>query len=91
MLGRTDQEQPYLDKAAQLKSAFLPTFYNAKTGWLGWWRSRDGMLHDIYSDVPTSFAINYGVVDKDKGKEMLERIGVRCRKPDSTASILARP
>jgi len=71
-LGRTEQEQRYRQKADQLKSAFLPAFYNPETGWLGWWRSRDGMLHDIYSDVPTSFAINYGVIEKDKGKQMLE-------------------
>ncbi|MCX5770388.1 MAG: hypothetical protein NTZ09_08965 [Candidatus Hydrogenedentes bacterium] len=71
-LGRTEQEQRYTQKAGQLKAAFLPAFYNPETGWLGWWRSRDGMLHDIYSDVPTSFAVNYGVVDKDKGRPMLE-------------------
>lgn len=72
MLGRTEQEQRYLQKAGQLKAAFLPAFFNPETGWLGWWRSRDGMLHDIYSDVPTSFAVNYGVLDKDRGKQMLE-------------------
>ncbi|HUW60715.1 MAG TPA: hypothetical protein VMZ06_06880 [Candidatus Bathyarchaeia archaeon] len=71
-LGRTEQEQPYRQKAGQLKAAFLPAFYNPETGWLGWWRSRDGMLHDIYSDVPTSFAINYGVLEKEKGKQMIE-------------------
>ena len=72
MLGRAEQEQKYLEKAERLKAAFLPVFFNPETGWLGWWRSRDGMLHDIYSDVPTSFAINYGVLDKDVGKPMLE-------------------
>jgi hypothetical protein len=55
----------------KLKAAFFKTFYNPNTGWLGWWRSRDGELHDIYSDVPTSFATSYGLISKEKGKEML--------------------
>lgn len=72
-LGRTAQEQRYNEIARRLKAAFLPAFYNAETGWLGFWKSRDGVLHDIYSDAPTSFAINYGLLEKKQGREMLER------------------
>jgi len=72
-LGRAEQAKHYQQLAEQLKVSFLPTFYNPETGWLGLWRSRDGVLHDIHSDVPTSFAINYGLIEKDKGKEMLGR------------------
>ena len=72
-LGRFEQQQRYRRLADRLKSSFLQTFYNPKTGWLGWWRSQDGKLHDIHSDVPTSFAITHGVIDKDKGKKMLQR------------------
>jgi hypothetical protein len=72
-LGRTEQAQGYQQLAERLKASFLTTFYNPETGWLGLWRSRDGVLHDIHSDAPTSFAINYGLIGKDKGKEMLRR------------------
>lgn len=72
-LGRSEQGRRYQQKADQLKAAFLPAFYNPETGWVAWWRSRDGVLHDIYSDVPTSFAINYGLIEKEKGRQMLER------------------
>ena len=72
-LERTEQEQKYRQQADRLKEAFLPAFYNPETGWLGFWRSRDGILHDIYSDAPTSFAINYGLIDAAKGREMLDR------------------
>jgi hypothetical protein len=72
-LGRTEQERTYREKADKLKAAFLPVFYNAETGWLGFWRSRDGVLHDIWSDAATSYAISYGLIEKAKGKEMLER------------------
>ncbi len=72
-LGRAEQEQRYRQRAERLKASYLTAFFNPETGWLGLWRSRDGMLHDIHSDVPTSFAVNYGVIEKDKGKEMLGR------------------
>lgn len=72
-LGRNELGERYQQKANQLRAAFLPAFYNPETGWLGWWRSRDGVLHDFHSDVPTSFAINYGLLDTEQGKEMLER------------------
>jgi len=72
-LGRAEQAKHYQQLAEQLKVSFLATFYNPETGWLGLWKSRDGVLHDIHSDVPTSFAINYGLIEKDKGKEMLGR------------------
>ena len=72
-LGEYEQEQKYRQLAEKLKLAFLKTFYNPETGWLGWWRSRDGALHDIYSDVPTSIAIIHGLISKEQGKEMLLR------------------
>jgi len=72
-LGRGEQERRYRQWAARLKASFYAAFYNPETGWLGLWRSRDGMLHDIHSDVPTSFAVNYGVIETAKGKAMLER------------------
>lgn len=72
-LGRREPEQRHRQLADGLKAVFLKTFYNPETGWLGWWRSQDGKLHDIHSDVPTSFALSYGVIDKKEGKKMLQR------------------
>lgn len=72
-LGRIEQAQRYQQLAERLKASFLTMFYNPETGWLGLWRSRDGVLHDIHSDVPASFAINYGLIEKDQGKEILRR------------------
>jgi len=72
-LGKTEQEQKYRQRAEKLKVAFLKTFYNPETGWLGWWRSKDGKLHDICSDVPTSLAVTHGLISKEQGKEMLQR------------------
>jgi hypothetical protein len=71
-LGENKQEIKYRQLAEKLKSVFLKTFYNPETGWLGWWKSKDGKLHDIYSDVPTSLAISKGLISKEEGKEMLQ-------------------
>ncbi len=73
ILGENKKEEIYRQQATKIKGIFLKTFYNPETGWLGWWRSRDGKLHDIYSDVPTSLAISYGIIGKDEGKAMLQR------------------
>ncbi|MCC6695068.1 MAG: hypothetical protein IT365_05510 [Candidatus Hydrogenedentes bacterium] len=90
-LGRTEQERHYQQKADQLKAAFVPAFYNPETGWLGFWRSRDGVLHDIHSDAPTSFAINYGLVEKQKGREMLGRFWSALKETGFTRFDLGTP
>lgn len=90
-LGRTEQETHYRQKADRLKDAFLPAFFNPETGWLGFWRSRDGVLHDIFSDAPTSFAVNYGLIEKDKGREMLERFWRALKETGFTRFDLGTP
>ncbi|GAB3276856.1 hypothetical protein GCM10027347_50580 [Larkinella harenae] len=72
-VGRPKQAETYVRQGKKLKSAFLSTFYNSETEWLGWWRSRDGELHDIHSDIPTSLAITAGLIDEEKGKKMLQK------------------
>jgi hypothetical protein len=73
MLGENRQALKYQGLAKKLKGAFLKTFYNPETGWLGWWRSKDGKLHDIYSDVPTSLAVSKGLISIPEGREMMQR------------------
>jgi hypothetical protein len=71
-LDRGEEAQRYEALAARLKEAFLPAFLNPETGWLGFWRSRDGVLHDLHMDAPTSIAISYGLIEQEKGREMLQ-------------------
>ena len=91
MLGQKAQQQHYSGLADKLKAAFLPAFYNAETGWLGFWRSRDGVLHDIWSDAPASYAINYGLIDKAKGRDMLEKYWAALKKTGFTRFDLGVP
>ena len=57
--GRKEKSEHYSALAAKLKGVYRQTFFNAETGWLGWWRSANGELHDLWSDMPTGIAINY--------------------------------
>lgn len=71
--GNTKQAAYYNGLALKLKSVYRNTFYNPETGWLGWWRSADGELHDIWSDMPTSMAIMYGLISANEGRVMLDK------------------
>ncbi|MBM3495196.1 MAG: hypothetical protein FJX72_12875 [Armatimonadetes bacterium] len=72
-LGRKEAAERYRTLARKLQSVFLSTFLNPETGWLGFWRSRDGQLHDLHMDAPTSIAISYGLISPRQGREMLQR------------------
>ena len=71
--GRTEKARHFNDLADRLKKVYRETFYNPETGWLGWWRSADGELHDVWSDMPTSIAVCYGLLTPEDGGAMLDR------------------
>jgi len=71
--GQPEKAARYSQLADQLKKVYRETFYNPETGWLGWWRSADGELHDLWSDMPTSMAIMYGLITPEDGRTMLDK------------------
>ena len=71
--GRTEKAVHYNQLADRLKAIYRETFYNPETGWLGWWRSEDGELHDLWSDMPTSMAVMYGLITPEDGRAMLDK------------------
>lgn len=71
--GDAKSATEYGGRAAKLKAAFRHTFYNPETGWLAWWKSENGTLHDVHSDVPTSLATLCGLLDLADAKEMLDK------------------
>ena len=79
-LGRDEKAAKYTALAERLKQAFIPAFLNPETGWLGWWRSADGELHDVWSDMPTSLAINNGLVTPEQGRVMLDKYWAELQK-----------
>jgi len=73
-LGRTAQQQKYTALADRLKQSYGKVLMNPNTGWLGWWRSKDGELHDYATPVVNGLAIEYGLVEPAQGKEILSRL-----------------
>ena len=73
-LGHPDRAAHWRERAAKLQAAFRPCFYNPETGWLGWWRSRDGVLHDYASPWVTGYAVKYGLLSPEEGRPMLEKL-----------------
>ncbi len=73
-LGRRKQQARYVELARNLKAAYVKTLYNPKTGWLGWWRSADGELHDYATPVVNGMAIEYGLVDAAETRRLLDRL-----------------
>lgn len=73
-LGRQPQKDRYLGRAERLKAAYARVLYNPGTGWLAWWKSRDGELHDYASPTLNGLAIEYGLVEPSVGREILDRL-----------------
>lgn len=73
-LGHDAQQTRYADRANRLKAAYVKTFYNPATGWLAWWISEDGKMHDLASPMINNQAICFGLVEPAQGREILGRI-----------------
>jgi hypothetical protein len=73
-LSRTKQAERYNQLADKLKAAYQPTLFNPKTGWMAWWRSEDGELHDLAAPMNTSIAVMYGLVEPENGRSMLNKL-----------------
>ena len=76
-LKRRDQQKRYSRQADRLKAAYSKTFFNPNTGWLAWWKSEDGGLHDLSSPMISSLAICYGLVEPRPGRKMMNQLWAR--------------
>lgn len=73
-LGRHEQSARYQRLADRLQATYAETLYNPATGWLAWWRSEDGELHDYATPIVNGMAIEYGLVPPEQGREILARL-----------------
>jgi hypothetical protein len=71
---RHAQQARYTQLADRLKASYAKTLLNPQTGWLAWWKSQDGQLHDYASPVVNGLAIEYGLVPPEQGREILARL-----------------
>lgn len=79
-LGRPEQAARYLQLAARLKDAYARTLINPKTGYVAWWKSQDGELHDFASPLINGIAIHYGLIDPEPGRKILQNLRAKIRK-----------
>ena len=73
-LGRTEQAKKYAAAAKKLKAAYAEILRNPETGWLAWWKSEDGTLHDYASPTLNGLAIEYGLVSPEEGRAILQKL-----------------
>ncbi len=73
-LGRGKEQKRFTDLAERLKAVYFKTLYNPATGWLAWWKSTDGTLHDYATPIVNGLAIEYGLVEADTGRQILSRL-----------------
>jgi len=72
--GRSERQSRYTRLADRLKAAYAPGLLNPATGWLAWWKSADGELHDYAAPTVNGLAIEYGLVDPAQGREILAKL-----------------
>ena len=73
-LGRAEKAAEYGQLADRLKASYFPALFNPATGWLAWWKSADGELHDYATPIVNGLAIEYGLVEPAQGREILDRL-----------------
>jgi hypothetical protein len=73
-LRRPRQSEKYARRADSLKAKYVSTFLNPKTGWLVWWKSEDGEMHDLAAPMISSLAICYGLVSPEQGRPMMNKL-----------------
>jgi len=73
-LQRPERQAEYTRRADRLKAAYFKTFFDPDSGWLIWWQSRDGQRHNLSSPMINSLAICYGLVEPDRGREIMRRL-----------------
>lgn len=90
-LGRPDAQARYGRLADRLRSAYAATLLHPKTGWLAWWKSADGEMHDYAAPTVNGLAIEYGLVDPARGREILEKLSAKMREAGFTRFDLGVP
>ena len=76
-LRRGEKAVRYDRLADRLKAAYARTLYNPESGLLAWWKDRAGAFHDYVSPTLNGLAVEYGLVDPNQGRAILDRLRIR--------------
>jgi hypothetical protein len=91
LLGRQDKQVHFTERAERLKSVYFKTLYNPANGWLAWWKSADGQMHDYATPVVNGLAIEYGLVEPEDARKILARLWEKMREADFSRLDLGLP
>jgi len=90
-LGREEQRARYTLLADRLKQRYFPTLFDPATGWVAWWKSEDGELHNLGSPMINALAIVYGLVPADTARDILLRLWAKIEEAGFTRFDLGVP
>jgi len=76
-LRRGEKAVRYTRLADRLRAAYARTLYNPESGLLAWWKDRTGAFHDYASPTLNGLAVEYGLLDPNQGRAILDRLRIR--------------
>ncbi len=90
-LGRGEKAALYQQRAGRIRQVYYPTFFNPATGVLAGWRSQDGQLHDYYFTFIAGIAAAYGLVTREQGNAIMDRMQAKMRQVGYSAFRFGLP
>jgi hypothetical protein len=90
-LGRQEKQKHLTGRADRLKAVYSKSLYNPATGWLAWWKSANGKLHDYATPIVNGLAIEYGLIDPAEGRKILSRLRKKMQDVNFTRFDLGLP
>jgi hypothetical protein len=91
LLGRADQATYFDQLAARIRTAYVPTFLNPKTGVLAGWKDSKGELHDYWFIFVNGLAITCGLVPDDLANKIVDRFETKLKEVEYTRFDLGLP
>lgn len=91
LAGRPARAQRYADDARRIQAVYFQSFYDARTGVLAGWRTRQGELHDYMFPWVNGFAIYQGLVPPEPAKAILQRLMAKLESIDFHSYQLGVP
>lgn len=91
LAGRTAQAQRYARDAGRIQAVYFKSFFNARTGVLAGWRTREGALHDYMFPWVNGFAIDQGLVPAADAKAIMQRLLAKLESIDFHSYQLGLP
>jgi hypothetical protein len=91
MSGRPGDAGKYAAQAARLKAVYYDTFFNPATGVLAGWKSADGQLHDYYFLFVSGAAVTYGLLTREQGNRVWDKLLAKMKEVGYTRFDLGLP